>query len=385
MKVLFVLDSFYPNIDGPVNVIANVAKILNAAHLADVELLVPNFYKKNVNLKQVKIHRSFSINGPEGYRVALPGFSNKVKNLIKNGGYDLIHVHSPFTLGKYAINMAKKYNIPVLTTVHTKYKSDFERKLKLKCLQNFMLNYIMKPINKSDYVLSVSNGAAETVKEYGYTGKEIFVIRNGTDLEPALPSIENVNMVVNKYNLHNNFVFLFVGRIVENKNIQFSLEVLKKIKESGINNFKFLIVGQGDYTDKLKALVKEFNLKENVVFTGRINNRETLSSIYAAADLFLFPSAFDTCGIVAIEAAANQLPSVMLKNTCASEVINSGVNGFAFEENTNTWAEEITKIMKDKNSLNSIKQNALETVYVSWEDISMQYFNFYKKVLNKEI
>ena len=384
MKILEVLDSFYPNVDGPVNVIVNIAKILNEKKLAEVELLVPDFPKQRKEIEGVKVHRCVSMKAPEGYRAGLPFLNSKVKKLIKKGNFDIIHVHSPFTLGKYVIKKAKKYKIPTLMTVHTQYKSDFERTLKLKCLQKFMLNYIMKGVNNADYVLSVSNQAGEVVKSYGYKGDKVYIIRNGTDLKPVKISDETLKAIEKEYGLENLFVFLFVGRIVENKNIQFSLEVLKKIKEAGLNNFKFLIVGGGDYSVKLKELAKEYNLEENVIFAGKIYDRAKLSAIYQSADLFLFPSTFDTCGIVAIEGAANSLPSVMIENSCASEVVANGVNGLALPENSEVWKDEIIKVMQDKNLLSKMKEKALQDIYVHWEDIVLQYYDFYKKVLEEK-
>jgi len=384
MKILEVLDTFYPSVDGPVNVIVNIAKILKEKGLADVELLVPNQTKKT-KIDDIKIHYCASVPAPEGYRAAVPTVNNKVKKIIMEGGYDLIHVHSPFTLGRYIVNLAKKYEIPVLMTIHTKYRDDFERTLKDKGLIKFMMNYIMEPVKMSDFVLSVSNGAAQTLREYGYKGRKIYVVRNGTDMKPAKPNKKLENSIIQEFNLKDKFVFLFVGRIVENKNIQFSLEVLKKLKEKGSNNFKFLIVGSGPYEEELKQLVIEYNLSNNVIFTGKIMDREKLAGIYSAANLFLFPSAFDTCGIVAIEAAANNLPSVMLENTCASELIKNGENGLALQNDTSVWVEEIEKLMQNRNLLTKMKNEVQKSVYVSWDKVVLEYLDFYKFAIDNYI
>lgn len=383
MRVLEVLDSFYPSIDGPVNCIVNISKHLKKMGV-EADLLVPN-YPEKVNIDGLNIYRCKSMKGPEGYYVSLPKLDGKIKKLLKNGNYDLIHLHSPFTLGRYVILKAKKYGIPTILTMHTKYKSDFERKLKLKVLQSFMMKYIMKAVNNANYVSSVSNGAGETIKDYGYKKNVIHIIRNGTDLKPI--EIENnvLEEIKNKYNLQNNFVFLFVGRIVENKNIQYSLETLSKLKKLGENNFKFLIVGSGDYENKLKEICKKLEIEENVVFLGRINDREYLSAIYKCANLFLFPSEFDTCGIVAIEAASMGLASAMLENTCASEMLIHKENGLVLPNNTDIWAKELQALMKDKPLQTKIQKNALKDVYHSWDDATKEYLDFYTQVLNKSV
>ena len=383
MKILQVLDTFYPNVDGPVNVIVNIAKICNEKGWADVELLVPK-YPKNHEIEGLTIHRSKSMKSAEGYRMSVPFFDKKMKKLFKQGGYDAIHVHSPFTLGKYAVKWAKKMNIPVAMTVHTKYKSDFERKLKSKALQKFMMNFIMKPINNSDYVLSVSNGASETLREYGCTHKDIFVIRNGTDMKPVEIDEKLKEEIRAKYNLQNKFTFLFVGRIVENKNVQFSLKVLNLLKQKYGKDFVFVIVGEGNYVDELKKIAVEYGLSDNLIFTGKIMDRKQLSAVYACADLFLFPSTFDTCGIVALEAAVNSLPSVMICNSCASELVVNGQNGLALEENAELWAEEIAKIMDSESTLQAMKDDVTKSLYIPWEKIVKEYVDFYQKMIDEK-
>jgi len=385
MKVLEVLDVFYPNVDGPINVMVNIAKILNKEGVADVELLVPDNPDNRVEISGVTIHRTPSLPAPDGYQAALPWLSRKVQKLFKEGGFDLVHIHSPFTLGRYAVEQAKKYNIPSIITVHTKYKEDFSRVLKTKLLQDFMLKYIMRVINNADYCLSVSHGAADVVKSYGYTGHDVYVIRNGTDLSPKKYSDKVINSVKKKYGLEGKFVFLFVGRVVSLKNVQFSLEVMRLLKERGVSGFKFLVVGDGDYLPKLEEIVKEFNLINEVVFTGRISDRNEITKLYAASDLFLFPSTFDTCGIVVIEAAANSLPCVVIENSCPAEMIKNGVNGFALPMEASSWADNLEKIMNEKAKLSKIKNEALSSIYVNWETVAMEYYDFYAKVLSGEV
>ena len=382
MKILQVLDCFYPNIDGPINVMVNIAQIANKYDWANVEILVPK-YPKQYDIEGIKVHRCNSVKSTEGYRMSLPWFDRKIKKLIKNGNFDAIHIHSPFTLGKYVIKLAKKYNIPVCITVHTNYKSDFERKIKCKLIRKFLMNYIIKVINKCDYVMSVSNGAGQMVKEFGCTHKKIHIIRNGTDMKPVR-NTQFCEEIIEKYNLKNKFVFLSVGRVVENKNNQFSLEVLKRIKQI-TNDFVFLIVGDGPYLENLRQLVKKYDLQDNVIFTGKIMDRQYLSCIYYCSDLFLFPSEIDTCGIVAIEAAVNRLPSVMLENTCPSELIINGENGLSLAKNEEVWVTEIQKIINNKSVLEQMKQCVSKSLYIPWEQIVKQYIDFYKEMINKTL
>lgn len=174
---------------------------------------------------------------------------------------------------------------------------------------------------------------------------------------------------------------MFVGRIVENKNIQFSLECLKILKEQGFSNFKFIIVGEGDYTDTLRQLAQKYNLLDNIIFTGVIRDRKILGAYYKMCNLFMFPSTFDTCGIVALEAASFGLPSFMIEGSCAGELIKDGENGYIAPENPEIWAEKLQTIVKNKNDTIKMKAHTRQSLCKTWEDIALEYFNIYKNII----
>ena len=380
MRVLEVLDSYYPKFDGPNLVITSYANSFLKDNDVECEVAVPRYPKYKDNQK-FKVNRVRSIKGPEGYTVALPNLDCKLKKYLKEKNFDIIHIHSPFTMCKFFTKYGKKHNIPTIFTFHTKFKEDFERKLKSKCLQNFMMKYILKNINNADYVTSVSNGAAECLKEYGYK-KQIDVIRNGTDLVYPENAEELIKEVNEKYNLNNQkSVFLSVGRIVENKKLQQAIKALKIVKEKGYD-FKYLIVGSGTYEQKLKDLVKENNLQDNVIFTGKIMDRKFLSGIYLRADLFMLPSTFDTASLAPIEAAALKVPSLLNKGCSTAEIITDNRNGFLAEESEEAWAEKIIEIINN-NDLNLVKENAYKEVYKTWDSVALEVKAYYQNILQK--
>ena len=379
MKVLFVLDTYYPQYDGPASVVKNLATIMTQKQLAQADLVVPH-YPKYVDNEVFNVCRCPSIMGPDKYRIPMPGLSGKVRKLIKNGNYDVVHIHSPFSLGKYVSKLAKKYNIPIVTTLHTDYKSDFERKLKTKFLQNFMMKYIFKVMNMADVVCTVSNGAGKKMKEYGFK-KDLKVIGNATDIVDNVDLSKQIKHLQKQHHLKGKTVFLFVGRVVENKNIQYSLNVLKALKEKN-DNFVFLIIGKGNYVEKLKKMVSEFGLEDNVIFVGFVEHTMLLA-YYKCADMFLFPSTFDTCGLVVLEAGCLGTPSLLLKDSCASELVQDGVNGFVIEDDYIKWRDKILDIISKKELLKQVSENCAKTLGVSWDKIVDEYVELYKKVISK--
>lgn len=379
MNILYVLDSYYPKIDGPAIVIDSIATILTNKHLAQVDILVPK-YPKYIDNTSYNIIRSKSIPASEGYRAGLPFLDFHIKKELKKKKYDIVHIHSPFTLGKYALRYANKYNIPVINTVHTAYHLDFERKLKSKVLRAFMMNFIHSTIKKSDYLFTVSKGFANQLHNKPYNQKKpICVVRNATEYKD-MDLTDEIDKLKEKHNIKNEFIFLFVGRIVKNKNIQFSLKCLKILKEHGFSNFKFIIVGEGDYANTLSQLARKYNLLDNIIFTGLIRDRKILATYYKMSNLFMFPSIFDTCGIVLLEAASFGLPSFTIEGTCAGELIEDGKNGFVAPENPKIWAEKLQTIVKNKRNIDKMKTIVRQTLCKTWEDITLEYFNIYKNI-----
>ena len=365
-------------------VVTKYCKCLNKIEGVESEVVVPKFPKYEDN-QPFTVYRVKSMKGPEGDRCPLPKFDRKLKKWLKNNKVDVIHIHSPFTMCGFFAKYGKKHNIPTVFTFHTKFHEDFNRLLP-KPFRKIAMKYIMNNINKVDHVLTVSNGAGDCLREYGYT-KKIDVIRNGTDLAYSKQAEQLQEEVSKRFNLNTNeTVFLSVGRIVENKKLSFALKVMAKLKESGLK-FKYLIVGSGAYEEELKKQAKQLGLvgdgKDFVIFTGKIMDRTFLSAIYLRADLFVFPSTFDTASLAPIEAAAMKLPTIMNKGCSTAEIITDKVNGLLPVEEIQAWADTILEAAKS-GKLKTLKEPAYKQVYKTWDTVASEVLEFYKKIIEEK-
>ena len=379
MKILQTLDCYYPKFDGPTNVITDYGKSLKKVKNAEVDVYVPRFpkYKDDQSFKVVRVK---SVRSADGYYQGMPGIDGKLKKTLKENKYDVIHIHSPFTMGRFFARYGKKHGIPTVFTFHTKFKEDFVRILHAKPLVGFMMRYIMTTINACDHVLTVSDGAAEVLRSYGYK-KEITVIRNGTDLVYPANAAELAAQVEEKHALAGQKnVFLSVGRIVENKRLDLVLDALKIVKERGVD-FRFLVVGDGSYKEKLENKAKDLALADRVIFTGKVMDRALLSGYYLRSDLFMFPSTFDTASLAPIEAAALKLPSLMTRGCSTAEIVTENRNGFLAGDTAESWADEICRIVTDENLLTQVKENCYREVYRTWDDVCGEVYDFYEKAI----
>ena len=117
-----------------------------------------------------------------------------------------------------------------------------------------------------------------------------------------------------------------------------------------------------------RAEVETLRLSDRCFFTGSIADRETLRAWYCRADLFLFPSTFDTNGLVVREAAASGCPSVLIAGSCAAEGVTDGRNGFLIEENAVSLCAKLTALCADREAMRRVGENAMRELYLSWED-----------------
>lgn len=129
-------------------------------------------------------------------------------------------------------------------------------------------------------------------------------MENGTDFAFGKADPLAVAALRQKYGIRDDdFVFLFVGRMRWYKNLKLILDSLKIAREKGLP-FRALFVGSGYDAQAIRDYADECGLRDCTVFTGPIYDREQLRAYYSLADLFLFPSTYDTSGIVVKEAAA---------------------------------------------------------------------------------
>ena len=175
-------------------------------------------------------------------------------------------------------------------------------------------------------------------------------------------------------------VFLFVGQHIWQKNIRLIVDSLKLISERNIP-YRMFFVGDGYAKEELEAYVNELGLDDRIVFLGKILDRDYLRSLFARADLFLFPSVYDNAPIVIREAAAVGTPSVVIANTNAAEGIVDNVNGFLSDNDSVSYANRIISIINDRDFLRKVGEKARKTIYRDWESIVDEVYQRYIEII----
>jgi 1,2-diacylglycerol 3-alpha-glucosyltransferase len=361
-------DSYFPIMDGVGMTAHNYARWLNEKYCTSV-VVAPKVrdYEDHVPYKVYRFN-SILLPGMNPYRVGLPLIDVKFKKKIKKVRFDLVHAHCPFNSGQLALNLSKKLKIPFVTTFHTKYRDDFKKVVNNDLIIDFLMNFTLDFYNAADLVLVPNKSTGVTLQEYGYKGN-YEIMPNGTDMvvPDKLKLLNYRNKGLNKIKAGpNEFVLLFVGQHRWEKNIKLIIDSLKQLKSQG-KSFKMVFVGEGYASTDMIKLVKKYGLQEQVIFLGVLTDRNELQHIYAAADLFLFPSIYDNSPLVMQEAAAFNVPSVVVRNSSSSESILDGVNGFIIDNDVADLTNKISDLMKDQISIKIAGEGARKSIYHPWE------------------
>lgn len=381
------IDTFFPMIDGVTMVVDNYAKRLTK--YANVIVFAPEYPKAQYDDSKFlyKVVRCKSVKMPIiDYSLPMPKIDKKFMHELNNTKLDIVHIHSPFTIGKIGVEYAKKNNVPAIATMHSQYKKDFLRAVKFEPLANLLTKVIIRQYNKCDECWAVNSEIAKIYyEEYKYK-KLPKVMGNATDMK-LVENMEQAKKLINeKYNISpDEKVFLFVGRINNLKNVFLIANSLKILKEKYNPKFKMLFVGSGQDEDELKSIIDKNNMNQDIIMCGKISDRELLANIYARADLFLFPSLYDASSIVQIEAASQKTPTLFVEGAATTATITENVNGFISQNNEEDFAEKINEIINNKALYDSVCENVYKDIYINWDSQVSKVFDSYMEIISERL
>jgi len=165
----------------------------------------------------------------------------------------------------------------------------------------------------------------EIIHHYKLPANDVEVIYNGADTDVFTPQnrLKNRDSIRAKYSIFKEDVLLlFVGSGFKRKGLKYIIDALPLIDTD--KKIKLLVAGRGKVREYQK-LAKENGIIDKIIFAGVYKN---IQEIYAAGDIFVFPSEYDAFGTACLEAMASGLPVVVSKTSGVSEIITHGKDGF---------------------------------------------------------
>lgn len=327
-----------------------VLHIVSALDGGGVEKMLYNYY---TNINQEKIKFDFIVHGSNKGRLekrfeqmgskiwhVTPKKNNFIKNIqeinfiIKTNYYKIVHVHQNFSSG-FPLILAKINKVPI-RIAHSHGCNIPKRKI-IK-IKNNILRWLI--LFSANHLFACENNSANWL--YGkmwdkYENKKI--IYNAIDLNEFQYLQEIRNEYREKLNLNNKLALLHVGRFSEEKNHKFLIEILEEVKKIQ-KQITLILVGNGELEKNIRADVKKKKLDEHVLFLG---NRDDVSNLMSAADIFIFPSIHEGLPLTIIEAQASGIKILASDRVSNETEISKLINYLPLEIKADGWANEILK------------------------------------------
>ena len=361
-------ESFPPVMDGVANVTKNYAYWIKMKY-GKAYVVTPE-YPAYVDDEIFPVLRypSIPLVGRRPYRMGIGQHNPKLWKKLSTLDVDVVHAQSPFSAGNIALQYARQKNVPLVASFHSKFYDDFKEATRSDVISMLMTHLVVDFFNYADAVWAVNESTKETLISYGYKG-HIDVVPNGADFEVPQNLDFLVKSVNEKYQLtEDELVFLFVGQMIKQKNVPMIIEALALLKKAGVD-FTMIFVGEGKSKEDFEIQAAQLGLKDRVRFLGKILDRDFLKSIFARADLFIFPSIYDNAPVVTREAAAVGTPSIIVRGSNAAEGVIHGENGYLCDNSAESVARSIQEIIADRDKLKKVGEKAQTTIFRSWESI----------------
>ena len=375
-------DSFPPVIDGVANAVTNYALHIEKSH-GHAVVATPAYPGADDAGYPFPVLRYPSIDTRKlvGYVAGFP-FSPELLSRLREEGVGLLHSHCPAASTLLARELRDVLDVPLIFTYHTKFDIDIAKAVRGRLLQATAIRALVQNVSACDEVWVVSRGAGENLRSLGYEG-EYIVMENGVDVPRERVPESGVRSVTADYDLPEGVpVFLFVGRLMWYKGLRIILDALAALSAKGID-YRMVMIGDGADGPEVRACAEELGITDRCFFTGAVRDRNVIRAWYSRASLFLFPSTFDTNGLVVREAAACSLASVLVAGSCAAEGVTDGENGFFIEENAASLAAKLETLCAAPQTCRAVGEGAAAELYISWAEAVNRAWDRYGVVIDR--
>lgn len=289
--------------------------------------------------------------------------SRKIRSIIKEGKYGIVHVNMPGHVGFETLKMARQYGIGKRIF----HAHNPRNNLNLKTvISTKVYDYLLQ--REATELVACSKSAGNS----RFGNKDFQVLKNVIDTDRFVYRLEDRRYIREKLHIEKKVVVGVVGRFAAQKNPEFLLECFAEYNK--LNKESVLLwIGDGELQEKIQDRAKNMGLKGACLFVGRKNNIEKW---YSAMDLFLLPSKFEGMGIVFLEAQCTGLPCFGSTNVPIETEVTELMHRISLKQEANYWAtamKKVTDMSGDRRSRASEFINAGYTHEATKSDLLNMY------------
>lgn len=273
---------------------------------------------------------------------------------------DVVHISTPGPVGWNAMRYARKHGCPVTSTYHTNFPQYARDVSRFWPLYRITLSIMRGFYKRCDLVFTRSMEYAQILEEEVQVPKEkIIYLDPGINTVRFAPSFYNDSL----WDVYpqidpDSIKLLFVGRLSEEKNFPFLLEVFERFRAARSESdpkVELIALGDGVFLKDTEAW------REKGVHMLGIKRGEELSAFYSTCDLFVFPSVTETLGQAVMEAQASGLPAIVSNEGGPRSLVAHGESGYVLPvDDPDTWVEAIASLYHNPSLLKSMRPKAHE-------------------------
>lgn len=371
MKIAIVTETFLPSTDGVVKRMVKALDYIMPLGEHEVLVIAPGLHDLPDSYKGAKIVGVPVVDVPfyDARPWSLP--TGEVKNEFLAFQPDLVHAVNPISLGASAVYYSQSLDIPLICSFHTNIPNYLDH-YHLHFLKPIIWPYLRKLHNVAKINLVTSQAMYDLLDENRIERLEI--LPKGVDLDHLGSRFYSEEMRdLLSQGKKDKKILLFVGRLAPEKNVQSLKELLDERKDICL-----AVVGDGPAKKELEEVFQDYP----VVFTGYLHGEE-LSSAFASADAFIFPSQSETLGLVITEAMASSLPVIAATSPPSLEQIEDGKNGLIYDPDVEGSLSNCIDKLYDQELYQKLKKESIAYAsQFSWDYAGKAMLDAYIRAKN---
>ena len=382
MRVLMLSDVYFPRVNGVSTSIQTFAREL-VAKGHEVTLVAPDYgHGTPETFEVIRVPSRYLPVDPED-RILRVRHLRRLRPELGRRGFDLVHIQTPFIAHYSGVALARRLRIPALESYHTFFEQYLDKYVPLipsAWLRLAARTFSAAQCNDVDALVVPSRAMLDVLLRYGVrtpaavipTGIELLQFSGGDG--PRFRARYGIPA--------GRPVLVHVGRLAFEKNIDFLLRVLARVK-ARVPDVLLLFAGEGPARRDLERQALLLGIENNTRFVGYLDRDGPLEDCYCAGDAFIFASNTETQGLVLLEAMALGVPVVSTAVMGTKEVLAEGRGCLIAEEDEQDFADKCLRLLGDADLRATLSRAAVE--YAStWAAPALtdRLLDFYAEILD---
>ena len=346
MRVLMLSDVYFPRVNGVSTSIQTFARQF-VAKGHPVTLIAPDYGSQDSEpFEIIRIPSRGLPLDPEDRVLRVRRLRLHRPDLARRG-FDLLHIQTPFVAHYAGVALARRLGIPVLESYHTFFEQYLDKYVPL--VPSAWLRLAARRVsaaqcNAVDALVAPSNAMLEILERYGVRTRAA-VIPTGIELEQFSRG-DGARFRARHRLPAQRPVLVHVGRLAFEKNIEFLLRMLARVKDR-VPDVLLVVAGEGPARRGLERQARALGLGDHALFVGYLDRDGPLEDCYCAGHAFVFASRTETQGLVLLEAMALGVPVVSTAVMGTKEVLAGGRGCLIAEEDEQDFASKCVRLLTD--------------------------------------